>query len=90
MNGFEPRTSGNGRDRSTNWATTTTLDIDLGISITQYCYLRGRLFVKYLVIYNNDILLKSQKIVKVGSSELGKSKLKNIFSERISEILWES
>lgn len=50
----------------------------------------ARPFVKYLVIYNNDILLKSQKIVKVGSSELGKSKLKNIFSERISEILWES
>ena len=36
MTGFEPRTSGFGSDRSTNWATTTALSFDLFLPLQQF------------------------------------------------------
>ena len=35
MTGFEPRTSGIGSDRSTNWATTTALGFFFGIDFSE-------------------------------------------------------
>ena len=48
MTRFEPRTSGIGSDRSTNWATTTAQQIIL--------YNYNKLFFQYLANYNIENL----------------------------------
>ena len=65
MAGFEPWISGVGSERSANCATTMSLG---------QCDQMARLFVHFLVIYNNKICQKAEKIAKVTIKKLPNAK----------------
>ena len=57
MTGFKPRTSGVGRDRSTNWANTTAhLDHTYCVNDFALQFLWQNLCIKVVIVYQTDAI----------------------------------
>ena len=75
MTGFEPRISGVGSDRSTNWATTTAQIVVVVSTDLEYLNACSQMPQNFLKLLSLSLSLESQWLIALSESGIGRNEI---------------